>query len=455
MDSSFWPIVLAAGFVLLGILLLIVLLRLRALGGAAGDGTDIRSRFEALAGQNERLERELRSELVRSRSENAQHAQTARGELSASLSRFTQELQAQLGTIAGVQNERLTTLTQTNEQRLDAVRATVEQRLEMLRSDNAQKLEQIRTTVDEKLHATLEQRLGESFKLVSDRLEQVHKGLGEMQTLATGVGDLKKVLTNVKTRGTWGEVQLENLLEQILTSTQYDKNVVTRPGSNERVEFAIRLPGKDADGVPCMLPIDAKFPLADYQQLVDAQERADPVAVELFAKALERRIKDQAADIQAKYVAPPHTTDFALLYLPVEGLYAEVLRRPGLTDAIQRDYRVNVAGPTTLAAMLNSLQMGFRTLAIEQRSSEVWKRLAMVKTEFAKFGEALAATKKKLESASDSIGEAEVRTRAITRQLREVEALPMAEGDRLIAGEEGLVYDPEGEHAEPAPDDAV
>ena len=300
MDSSFWPIVFAAGLLLLGVLLLVVLLRVRALAGVAGTGAEVRSRFETLAAQNERLERELRSELVRTRSENAHQAQTARGELSASLSQFTQTLQAQLGTIAGVQNERLATLTQ-----------TVEQRLEVLRADNAQKLEQIRTTVDEKLHAALEQRLGESFKLVSDRLEQVHKGLGEMQTLATGVGDLKKVLTNVKTRGTWGEVQLENLLEQILAPGQYDKNVATRPGSNERVEFAIRLPGKDADGAPCLLPIDAKFPLADYQQLVDAQERADPVAVELFAKALERRIKDQAADIHTKYVEPPHTTDFA------------------------------------------------------------------------------------------------------------------------------------------------
>jgi DNA recombination protein RmuC len=442
-DSSLWPIVSAVGLLLLGVLLVVILLRLRALIGAAGDGAEVKSRLDTLAAQNERLERELRAELAQARGENAQHAQTARGELGASLNQFARTLQQQLST-----------LTQSNEQRLEAVRATIEQRLEVMRNDNAQKLEQMRATVDEKLHATLEQRLGESFKLVSDRLEQVHKGLGEMQTLATGVGDLKKVLTNVKTRGTWGEVQLENLLEQILTPAQYDKNVATRPGSNERVEFAIRLPGKDADGAACLLPIDAKFPLADYQQLVDAQERGDPVAVELFAKALERRIKDQAADIHAKYVAPPHTTDFALLYLPVEGLYAEVLRRPGLADAIQRDYRVNVAGPTTLAAMLNSLQMGFRTLAIEQRSSEVWRRLAAVKTEFAKFGEILAATKKKLESASDSIGAAEVRTRAIARQLRDVEALPSADSERLIVGELGVGCDPDDE-VEPAPDDAV
>ncbi|TMG83802.1 MAG: DNA recombination protein RmuC [Betaproteobacteria bacterium] len=441
MDSSFWPIVFAAGLLLLGVLLLVVLLRVRALAGVAGTGAEVRSRFETLAAQNERLERELRSELVRTRSENAHQAQTARGELSASLSQFTQTLQAQLGTIAGVQNERLATLTQ-----------TVEQRLEVLRADNAQKLEQIRTTVDEKLHAALEQRLGESFKLVSD--QQVHKGLGEMQTLATGVGDLKKVLTNVKTRGTWGEVQLENLLEQILAPGQYDKNVATRPGSNERVEFAIRLPGKDADGAPCLLPIDAKFPLADYQQLVDAQERADPVAVELFAKALERRIKDQAADIHAKYVEPPHTTDFALLYLPVEGLYAEVLRRPGLADTIQRDSRVNVVGPTTLAAMLNSLQMGFRTLAIEQRSSEVWRVLGAVKTEFGRFGELLAKTKDRLDAVGKTLDEAGRKSTTIARKLRDVEALPEAEADRLLTGEPGIDYDLNDAEAEPAPGDA-
>ena len=412
---------MAVGLLLLGVLLVVVLLRLRALAGRGLD-SEIKTRLDTLSAQNERLERELRAELARARTEGAQHSQIARAELSANLNQ---------------------------------VRTTVEERLEVLRSDNAQKLEQMRATVDERLHATLEQRLGESFKLVSDRLEQVHRGLGEMQTLAIGVGDLKKVLSNVKTRGTWGEVQLENLLEQILTPAQYDKNVATRPGSNERVEFAIRMPGKDPNGAPCWLPIDAKFPLADYQHLVEAQERGDPAAVEQFAKALERRIRDQAADIHAKYVAPPSTTDFAFLYLPVEGLYAEVLRRPGLTDTIQRESRVSVAGPTTLAALLNTLQMGFRTLAIEQRSSEVWKRLAVVKTEFGKFGEILAATKKKLELASDSIGAAEVRTRAIARELRDVEALPPAESARLIADESGSTYEGGEEHeTEPPPGDA-
>ena len=423
-------IVLAVGFVLVATLLVVILLRLASIARQAGDAGDIRTNLISLGAQNERLEREIRAELVQARAETTRNAQTARGELGGALNQFAQTLQNQVST-----------LTLSNEQRLDAVRTTLEQRLELLRNDNAQKLEQMRATVDEKLHATLEQRLGESFKLVSDRLEQVHRGLGEMQTLAAGVGDLKKVLTNVKTRGTWGEMQLENLLEQILIPAQYEKNVATRPGSRERVEFAIRLPGRDPDGEPCLLPIDAKFPLADYQQLVEAQERGDLVAMESFAVALGRRIRDQASDIHSKYIAPPHTTDFALLYLPVEGLYAEVLRRPGLTDAIQRDFRVNIAGPTTLAAMLNSLQMGFRTLAIERRSSEVWARLGMVKTEFAKFGEVLAATKKKLDEASNTIGKAEVRTRAIERQLRDVEALPPEDSERLLAIEPRLVYD--------------
>ena len=447
MEPAFLIGALAIGFVLVGVLLVIVFLRLGSLSRTAVDGAELVTRLTALGAQNERLERELRAELVQARTESTQNAQAARGELGVTLGQFSQALQNQLANMAHVQHERLSTLTQSNEQRLDAVRTTLEQRLELLRNDNAQKLEQMRATVDEKLHATLELRLGESFKQVSDRLEQVHRGLGEMQSLAAGVGDLKKVLTNVKTRGTWGEVQLENLLEQILIPSQYDKNVITRPGSNERVEFAIRLPGRDADGAPCLLPIDAKFPLADYQQLVEAQDRGDAVAVELHSKALERRIKDQAADIHSKYVAPPYTTDFALLYLPVEGLYAEVLRRPGLADSIQRDFRVNVAGPTTLAAMLNSLQMGFRTLAIEQRSSEVWTLLSIVKTEFAKFGEILTATRKKLEEATNSIGKAEVRTRAIERQLSKVQSLPAADADRLLTSEPRLVYDADADIA--------
>jgi DNA recombination protein RmuC len=379
-------------------------------------------------------------------------ARDMRAELSANLSQFTQTLQAQLAANARVQNDRLSTLTQSNEQRLEAVRATLEQRLDVLRNDNAQKLELMRLTVDEKLHTTLELRLGESFKLVSERLEQVHKGLGEMQTLATGVGDLRKVLTNIKTRGTWGEVQLENLLEQILAPGQYEKNVITRPGRSERVEFAIRLPGRGDQSAPCWLPIDAKFPLEDFQRLQDAQERADGAAVESFGKALEDRIKKQARDVREKYVEAPHTTDFALLYLPVESLYAEALRRPGLADTVQRDWQVVLAGPTTLAALLNSLQMGFRTLAIEQRSGEVRRLLGAVKTEFSRFGELLAKTKKQLDTVSNTLADAEVRTRAIERKLRDVEGLPETEAAQVLSQERAPVIDLEPQvRADPGP----
>jgi len=351
-------------------------------------------------------------------------AQQARDEQGSTLKRFGDTL-----------TQQLVQMTEANDRRFAEVRATIEQRLKDIEANNATKLEEMRRTVDEKLHATLEQRLGESFKLVSDRLEQVHRGLGEMQTLAAGVGDLKKVLTNVKTRGTWGEVQLEALLEQMLTADQYAKNIATVPKSAERVEFAIKLPGRSSVhgvDVPVWLPIDAKFPREDYERLIDAQERADPVAVEEASRALEARIRAEARTISEKYVAPPHTTDFALLFLPTEGLYAEVLRRPGLTDLLQRDYRVTVAGPTTLTALLNSLQMGFRTLAIEQRSSEVWQVLGAVKTEFGQFGDVLARTKAQLETVTRSIEKAEVRTRAMNRKLRDVEALPGEEAKELL-----------------------
>lgn len=323
-------------------------------------------------------------------------------------------------------------LTQRNTQSLETLRETVETKLSSIQVDNNQKLEQMRQTVDEKLHNTLEQRLGESFKQVSDRLEQVHNGLGEMRTLASGVGDLKKVLTNVKVRGTWGEVQLDTLLDQILSADQYAKNVSTRPNSSERVEFAIKLPGRDMTDDVVWLPIDAKFPLEDYQRLVEAHELADLVAMEEASKALEIRIKAEAKTIRDKYLEPPHTTDFGLLFLPIEGLYAEVIRRPGLSDFLQREYRVTVVSPTTICAILNSLQMGFKTLAIEKRSSEVWMVLGAVKTEFSKFGDVLAKTKKKLDEARNTIESAEVRTRAIDRQLRQVEALPVEENTILL-----------------------
>jgi DNA recombination protein RmuC len=301
--------------------------------------------------------------------------------------------------------------------------------------DNGARLEEMRKTVDEKLHATLEQRLGESFKLVSDRLDKVHQGLGEMQQLAIGVGDLKRVLTNVKTRGTWGEVQLAMLLEQVLTPEQYAKNVETVPGSGERVEFAIKLPGQDNGGRPVWMPIDAKFPKEQYERLVAAAELADADGVALAGRELERAVRLEAKTIAEKYLSPPLTTDFAILFLPTEGLYAEVMRRPGLADELQRICRVSIAGPSTLSALLNSLQMGFRTLALEKRSSEVWQVLGAVKTEFGKFGDVLAATKTTLERAAKNIEQAETRTRQMSRKLKSVEALPAEKAQMLLGAD--------------------
>jgi DNA recombination protein RmuC len=331
------------------------------------------------------------------------NAREARDDLSRALATFSQTISVQMGSIATVQNAQFETLRQAVESRL----------------------ERIHNTVDEKLHATLERRLSESFKQVSERLELVHKGLGEMQTLAIGVGDLKRVLSNVKTRGVMGEVQLAAILEQVLTPDQYDTNVATRPGSRERVEFAVKFPGRGGDAGHVWLPIDAKFPLEDYQRLQDAQEAGDPVMAEAAAKALEARVRLEARALAEKYLEPPATTDFALLYLPFEGLYAEVLRRPGLFEQLQREWRVTVCGPTTLTAVLNSLQMGFRTLAIEKRSSEVWKVLGEVKNEFGRFGEVLARTKVQLQSVANSIDQAEVRTRQIERRLKDVEVTPL------------------------------
>ncbi len=447
-------------------------------------------RFNRIDAANERIERELRSEIKES-------AQSNRQEIAQSVTQFGQTLGAQLTNIATVQNnqidgfaQQLVKLTDANEARLTAlqknveerlatlqktiddhlaanaqdartgreesantlkrfgdglngqlteVRATLDARLKDIQLDNATKLEEMRKTVDEKLHATLEQRLGESFKQVSDRLEAVHKGLGEMQTLANGVGDLKRVLTNVKTRGTWGEVQLGALLEQLLTPDQYATNIATRPGSRDVVEYAIRLPGRgdEADGSATghgqvWLPIDSKFPIEDYERIVAAQDLADAAAMEEASKALEARIKLEAKSIRDKYIEPPHTTDFGILFLPTEGLYAEVLRRPGLSDWLQRECRVTIAGPTTLTALLNSLQMGFRTLAIEKRSSEVWLVLGAVKTEFGKFGEVLANAKKQLQTVANSIDSAETRSRQMERKLKGVEALPGPEAVRLL-----------------------
>jgi len=387
--------------------------------------------LETLIKNQERAEAALGERLSQGRIEAGQQAQLARQELTAALQSFSQSLLSRMTEIATLQKQQLDTfsnqlslLTRTNEEKIEAMRQTVEKNIQHLQQDNSQKLEQMRQTVDEKLHATLERRLGESFKLVGERLEQVYKGLGEMQSLAAGVGDLKKVLTNVKMRGTWGEMSLGFLLEELFTPEQYAKNIVTKKGSPERVEFAIRLPGRSQDEGEVYLPIDAKFPESDYQRLLEAQDRADPVLIEESGKNLEKFIKAEAKKIQEKYIDPPHTTDFGIMFLPVESLYAEVLRRPGLCESLQRDYRIVVTGPTTLAAFLNSLQMGFRTLAIEKRSSQVWTLLGAVKTEFGKFGDLLEKTSKKIQEAGNTIEDAAKRSRTIQRKLKDVQELP-------------------------------
>ncbi|MDP2005124.1 MAG: DNA recombination protein RmuC [Rubrivivax sp.] len=448
-------------------LLLLLYLALRRVDGKSAQSAADAERLQ-------RLERELRDELGR-------QGQATRGDLAT----FQQMLLAQSGDVARTQNEQIDSfrtqlaatqqavsaalaqatqglaqqsagareaqdaalrrfgetlaeqlrgLSEANDRRMTEVRAAVETRLNALQEGNEKKLDQMRATVDEKLHATLEQRLGESFKQVADRLEQVHKGLGEMQTLARDVGSLSRVLNGVKTRGIFGEMQLAGLLEQVFTPEQYAANVATIPGSSERVEFAVRLPGQRDDGLPLWLPIDAKFPREDYERLLDAQERADPVAVEAAAKAIETQLRKEARTIREKYVAPPHTTDFGILFVPTEGLYAEALRRPGLLEALQREYKVMLAGPTTLLATLTSLQMGFRTLALEKRSAEVWEVLGAVKTEFGKFGDVLDKTKRKLSEASDTLDAASVRTRAMARRLKTVEAMPEAQVARLLPG---------------------
>ena len=348
------------------------------------------------------------------------------------LTLMQQQVDASLRRFGDTLGEQMRLMSDTGERRQGDLRQAVELRLVALQEGNEKKLEQMRATVDEKLHATLEQRLGESFKQVADRLEQVHKGLGEMQTLARDVGSLNRVLTNVKTRGIFGEVQLSGLLEQVFTVEQYATNVATVPGSNERVEFAVRLPGQRANGVPLWLPIDAKFPREDYERLMDAHERADLPAIEQAGKAIETRLRLEARTIREKYIAPPHTTDFAILFVPTEGLYAEALRRPGLVEVMQRDHKVMLAGPTTLLATLTSLQMGFRTLALEQRSAEVWEVLGAVKTEFGKFGEVLAKTRKKLDEAAKTIDDAQTRTNVMTRRLKSVEAMPEARTLELL-----------------------
>jgi DNA recombination protein RmuC len=384
--------------------------------------------LDAMRLQASESAKELRQEIVRTLTGISETTAMNMGELGK-----TQK--SQLDAIASA----MTQLSESNVAKLESVRSTVEAKLKLLQDDNAKQLENMRQTVDEKLQGTLEKRLGESFRQVSERLEQVHKGLGEMQNLATGVGDLKKVLTNVKTRGTWGEIQLGALLEQVLSAEQFVRNASTREGA-ERVEFAIKLPGQDSEA-PVLLPIDAKFPVEDYQRLLDAQERADTDGIETAGKQLEIRVKACARDIRDKYVNPPVSTDFGILFLPIEGLFAEVIRRPGLAETIQRECRVVIAGPTTLWSILNSLQMGFRTLAIQKRSSEVWTLLGAVKTEWTKYGEVLDAVQKRIHQASETIEKAKVRTRAIGRKLRSVQELPIEAASTLLSlpGEGGDV----------------
>jgi DNA recombination protein RmuC len=368
----------------------------------------------------ERLERELRYAISES-------SRTDRQELSQNMAQLQQTLTEQLALIQTTLNTQLLALGEGNARRMGEVRDTLDKQLQQLQQTNAAKLDEMRQTVDEKLQTTLEARLSESFKQVAERLEQVHQGLGHMKTLAQGVGDLQRVLSNVKTRGIFGEVQLEALLEQVLTIEQYGKQVETKPRSNQRVDFAIKLPGRSDDGTAVWLPIDAKFPREDYERLLDAQDRADPIAAEASAKAMESRIRQEAKSIAESYLAPPHTTDFAILFLPVEGLYAEVLRRPGLMDSLQRDYRVTLAGPTTLLAILNSLHMGFRTLALEKQASEVWKVLGAVKTEFERYGEWVAKVREQVQKAADTLDRADTRSKQMRRVLKGVEALPEAE----------------------------
>jgi len=402
---SFEGYILIAGFLVLGSILYFVL---KTIGQNPSGSMD--KKLEALAQEQERFEKILKDELGRNREEFTVQERATREEM----------------------NRQLFQITQVNEQKLDSIRLTLEKQLKSLQEDNGLKLDQMRNVVDEKLQATLEKRLSDSFRQVSERLEKVHQGLGEMQSLASSVGDLKSVLTNVKTRGTWGEVQLESLLAQILSPEQFSKNVATKKGSEDRVEFALRLPGRGINGSEeIWLPIDAKFPLEDYQRLIAAVESGNSSGVEESTKSLANRIKLEAKNIKEKYLDPPNTTDFGILFLPTEGLYAEVLRQPGLTDSLQREHRIVVTGPTTLAAILNSLQIGFRTLAIEKRTSEVWNLLGMVKKEFGLFAEMLEKTQKKLQEASHSIEKAATKTRSIERKLKDVEGLPPTSVPRM------------------------
>ncbi len=387
----------------------------------------------------EKAERNFRDEFSRSRDFSDRNAKNLREELNNSFKNFNDSLLARIFDNSNIQanqfkiqKETLDEFAKSVENKFEILKDKIEEKLKEIQNNNSQKLDEMRVIVDEKLHATLEKRLGESFKLVSERLEIVHKGLGEMQNLANGVGDLKRVLTNVKSRGILGEYQLENLLEQFLTKEQFAKNVKTKEESNAIVEFAIKLPGKYDNGKFLWLPIDAKFPVEDYQLLITAYDEVDLNKISDCKKSLATRIKGCAKDIQEKYLDPPNTTDFGIMFLPFEGLYAEVLRIDGLFETIQKEFRVTIAGPTTLLALLNSLQMGFRTLAIEKRSSEVWQVLGEVKNEFVKFGNIIEKTKEKIRQAGNELDKVNTRTRAMQRKLSNVQELPAAESKIML-----------------------
>ncbi len=427
---------LAAGF---GLLLVVVIALQIALLRRSRRGALVSKRLEQLQSAEQRTERAVREEVAKSREEAMGSSRHLREEISASIKVMSDSLVQSAGQRATAQKEQLDSfsqqlhrLTSSNNEQLEGLRGVLGERLQQLQVENAKKLDEMRATVDEKLQGTLEKRLGEAFKQVSERLEAVHQGLGEMQSLANGVGDLKKVLSNVKTRGTWGEIALGELLDSVLTPDQYEKNVAIKRASQERVDFAIRLPGREEE--PVWLPIDSKFPTEDYHRLVDAEEKGDLEAAELARKALEERVLSEARSIRNKYVSPPKTTDFAVLFLASEGIYAELLRRPGLVDRLQRECRVSLAGPTTLAALLTSLQMGFRTLAIEKRSSEVRKLLGAVKGQFSSFSGMLEKVNDKLLQASNTIEDASRKSRYIERRLRKVEELPVGESRALLPG---------------------
>ena len=440
-----WLAALAAVLLIVLVVLAgVALAKLRVLAAAIQQSGSLATDLAVLRAHGQDFERDLRQDLALTRNDHAAVAQSLRSEIGERLAQFTGTTQQQLGSATSSQQEQLRGFSE----RLEAIRSTLEQRLDTLRNENARKLEEMRATVDEKLQQTLETRLGESFRLVSERLDQVHRGLGEMQALAQGVGDLKRVLGNVKSRGTWGEMQLGALLSDLLAPHQFGTNVETIPGSNRRVEFAIRVPGHP-DSMPCWIPVDSKFPVEEWERLQAALDRADGEAAESSRKALAQFARAQARKVRESYVCPPHTSDYAFLFLPTESLYAELMSRPGLFDELMRDYRVTLAGPSNFVAFLNVVQMGFQRIAIEQRSAEAWQLLGAVRTEFGKFGQVIARAQKKLAEASNTLDEARGKTTTIERKLRGVEAMPEIEAARMLASPPPFVLEPD----EPAPDE--